>query len=153
MFCYGPLLHFVSRFCSVLVIELRTSFLLSWNTASVQSSQDQRIAELPISASFCSKTSIETASNLYLLCTYHLLFVPCTLFCPLVGPPLTETTCLLEPLPNGVLAPSMCHWPRQIWFLPENHWINSMLSLLALLGLEFVVCSCQNPLLNSFHSH
>ena len=135
VFCYGPLLHFVSRFCSVLVIELRTSFPLSWNTASIQSSQGQTIAELPISASFCSKTSIETASNLYLLCTYHLLFVPCTLFCPLVGHPLTETTCLLEPLPNGVLAPSMCHWPRQIWFLPENHWINSMLSLLALLGL------------------
>lgn len=50
-------------------------------------------------------------------------------------PPLTETTCLLEPLPNGMLAPSTCHWPRQIWSLPENHWINSMLSILALLGL------------------
>lgn len=87
----------VSRVCSVLVTDVRTSFPLDWGTASVQSSQDRSLAELR----FLLPVATPHPYRLPQTSTYCLFSLLHALFCPLVGQPLTETTCLLEPQPNG----------------------------------------------------
>lgn len=89
------------RFPSVLVVDLRLSFPLDFR---VQPLFDHLRTAVLLNSGFCLPLPhhIHVVFFKPLPLVFLLPSFPTpALFCPLVGRPLTETTCLLEPLPNG----------------------------------------------------